>query len=417
MFFLAWKHLISRKRQTMFILLGIFFGSAAFVVITGIFLGFQSYLLDQLVNNDAHVRVTSREDFLEAHSLDKAMFPDAVSVQWRVPPSGSKSEVRIENPLGWYTVLSNDTRVVSYSPQMMVDVIFTKGPISHNGRVIGCDADKQTKVTNIKNYMKEGNFEDIDIGGNRIVLGDGLMKKIGALVGDTILVSSGEGPLTPFKIVGRFLTGVRPTDDATGFSSLQDAQTIASLPNQVTDIAIRLSDFQISRRLADDWSVLMPDKVQSWDEINANILNVFTIQNAIRYLVISVILIVAGFGIYNVLSVIVQQKQREIAILRAIGFEPMDVQMLFLYQGLILGVVGAIAGVLIGYFISLGLERIPFSGGPMGGGAGHLVVSFDRLIYIRSFFFGLLCALLASYLPARAAGRMTPIEIIRSGAE
>jgi len=417
MFMLAWKHLISRKRQTTLTLLGILFGSTAFVVISGFFLGFQGFLLDQLVNNDAHVRVSAREDFLEERSLDREFFPEADRVFWRVPPSGAKNSLKIDNPIGWYDLLSEDPRVVAYSPQLAVDVIFTKGPIFRNGRLIGCESRRQMAVTNIRKYMVEGSFEETELGGNRVVLGDGIMKKIGALVGDTILVSQGQGDSVPFKIVGRFLTGVKTMDDSLGYAHLDDAQALAGRPDEVTDIAIRLRDFQTARGIAAGWTPLMPDKVESWDQINASFLNVFKIQNATRYLVIAVILLVAGFGIYNILHIVVTQKQREIAILRSMGFEQSDVLRLFLYQGLILGAIGSATGLVFGFLCSLGLERVPFGGGPLGAGSGYLEISFEPWIYARAFFFGLSCAALASFLPARSAGRLTPIEIIRSGTE
>lgn len=126
------------------------------------------------------------------------------------------------------------------------------------------------------------------------------------------------------------------------------------------------------------------------------------------------ILVVAGFGIYNILNMVVTQKRKEIAILRAIGYESWDIIKLFLIQGLIVGITGGIVGVAIGYGFCKHMATLPFSGGPMGSGNGRMMVSFDPFIYINGFILAFGSSLLASFLPARAAGKLTPIDVIRS---
>jgi lipoprotein-releasing system permease protein len=112
----------------------------------------------------------------------------------------------------------------------------------------------------------------------------------------------------------------------------------------------------------------------------------------------------------------VNQKKKEIAILRSMGFDTSDVVSLFFLQGLILGIVGGLIGLLLGYGVCLYLQTVPFAGGPMGG-AGFLQIAIKPAIYLQGMGLALFSSCIASILPARAAGRMTPIEIIRSGAE
>ncbi len=127
------------------------------------------------------------------------------------------------------------------------------------------------------------------------------------------------------------------------------------------------------------------------------------------------ILVVAGFGIYNILTMAVNQKRREIAILRSMGFEPKDIIQLFLTQGLILGSTGSTVGLGLGYLFCRIMEQIPVSSQRLMGG-GKMLVSFDPLIYVKAFILGFLAAIVASLLPARSAGKLEPIEIIRSDA-
>lgn len=419
MLFLAIRHLVARKKQTTLTLLGIVFGSMAFVAISGFMLGFQYFLLDQLINNDAHIRISAREDRVDHEVANKDLYSKLDKnglVSWVVDPSGTRSNPKIENPQGWAEILKKDPRVEAYSPQFSAQVLFSVGAVAANGKLIGSEPDMQVRVTNIQSYIKTGKFEDISSGGNRIIVGTGLLKKLGSGDGSTIFVSNGRDKPVPFKVIGTFETGGRQIDDTTAFGALIDVQKLAGQPNEINNMAVRLIDFNRARETAHDWQPLSPDKVESWDEINAAFLNVFRIQDAMRYMMIATILLVAGFGIYNILNVVVTQKKKEIAILRSIGYEPGDILQLFFLQGIILGVVGSIIGLILGYIACLGIEQISFGGGPMGGGT-MMKVSFDPMIYLRAFLFGSLAAAFASLMPARSAGKLTPIDIIRSGAE
>ena len=134
-------------------------------------------------------------------------------------------------------------------------------------------------------------------------------------------------------------------------------------------------------------------------------------QDFVRYAIVTVILLVAGFGIYNILSMLVNQKRREIAILRSMGYLPSEIIFLFFAQGLVLGLLGSLAGCIFGYAACRYLQTLPFASGL---GSGNLMVSFRPSFYVTGFAFATAASAIASILPARAAGKMTPVEIIRS---
>src|SRR5687767_11667798 len=116
MIFLALRYLFARPRQTVLTLLGIFLGTAAYVAISGFMLGFREYLIDQLINNDAHIHIEAREEFLSDHSLDKAFYENkADHVFWNPAPSGRKDSDMVENPQQWYVRLDADPRVAAYT--------------------------------------------------------------------------------------------------------------------------------------------------------------------------------------------------------------------------------------------------------------------------------------------------------------
>ena len=418
MTFLAIRYLLSRRKQTVLMLLGIYFGTAAYVTISGLMLGFREYLVHQLVNNTGHIHIQARDEFIEEHALDTSLFgSDYQHVFWNPPPYGNKGSRFINNPQSWYKRLENDPRVFAFSPQLSAHVVISNGKVASSSTLIGCDPLEQIQVTTIEENVLQGSFRDLMLGGDRLMIGRELQKKLGVHLHQNVMITLGNRPPMPFKIVGIFATG-NIQSDSFAYAALSDVQKVNNTPNQVNEIVGRLYDHSHAAKLATLWSETSLEKIQSWDQRNSSIFDMFKIQDAIRFLSIGSIMIVACFGIYNVLNMTVLQKRRDIAILRSMGYTPMEILSLFFFQGLVLGITGAILGLLSGYFLGQYLKTVPFAGGgPMGLAAGHLMISTNPSIYIQVGVLALLSASLASLLPARAAGKMTPIEIIRAGAD
>ncbi len=413
MLFLAIRHLLSRKKQTLLTLMGIVLGTAAYVAISGLMWGFQSFIIDQLVNNDSHIRISAREESLTETSLNESFFDKTTLVHWIKPPSGRKDNPYILSPSSWYERLNLDDSVSAFSQQLSVQSIASYGKISVAVRIIGSEPEKQIRISNIENYMLKGKFTDIGKTGNRIVIGEGLQKRLGCSLNESLFLSVGKGQALPFRIVGIFRLGVKTLDDITIFGSLADIQKLNQTPSRISDIAVRLYDVTDAASKAASWNLLSVEKVQSWDQANEGIMSVFKTQDIIRNVMTISILIVAGFGIYNILSLAVSHKRREIAILRSMGFEPKDIILLFLTQGIILGFLGGCIGSILGLGVSYFVSTIEVSQ-DRGLGGNTMMVSFDVFIYIRALILAIGSSSFAGYLPARAAGKLEPIDIIRS---
>lgn len=416
MIFIALRYLLERKRQTILTLLGVFFGTMAYVGVSGFFVGFQGFMVQQLVNNAAQVHIEARKDYLTEHGLDSAFFgSNPAHAFWRAPPAGVEGFREVQSPARWYQRLSSDPRVEDYVPQLSAPALFVLGKNSVGTTMIGCDPKRQTRVTTIGDYMIAGKFADIAVGGNRIVLGDELMKRLGAAMNQTVMVSVGVNPVpVPFKVVGRFFSGSRGMD-LQAFAELTDVQRTNLTPNQVNEIGVRLKNYLDSDIMAATWAMSSPERVESWGEQNANVLSVFRIQNALRFSMIATVLIVAGFGIYNILNMTVNQKRQDIAILRALGYDGFDIIMLFFSQGLIVGVIGGAFGLGCGYLLCRYLQTIPFMVATPTNPQGHLHIALNFGIFAQAAFMALFSAAIASILPARAASLLTPIDIIRTG--
>jgi|JI8StandDraft_1071087.scaffolds.fasta_scaffold69798_2 lipoprotein-releasing system permease protein len=413
MLFLALRQLLNRKRQSILTLMGIVLGTAAYIVISGIMLGFQIYIIDQLINNDAQVKISAKEEYVTPENIEREIFPDVDLVDWKVFPSGRRDNTNINHPQGWFEKLDAHPEVKSYSPQYITQAIARRGKTSIGVRLLGVNPEKQLTVTNIQAYMTKGNFNEIGHTGNKIVAGDELLKKIGANVGETILLTVGKGDSLPFHITGTFHLGIRGVDDTLIYGSILDIQQLNHSPSQINTISVKLMDVEKAHEISDEWAFTSIDKVESWDQANANFLSVFKMQDIVRNSMTISITIVACFGIYNILNMLVNQKKREIAILRSIGYTSIDIRNLFVIQGIILGIIGGIVGIIIGFFLCLYLSTIQ-TGTGLSSKGGTMLVSFAPLIYVRAFFLAFFSSLVASYLPARSASKMTPIEIIRN---
>jgi lipoprotein-releasing system permease protein len=122
MFFLAIKQLLARPRQTILALLGIIFGTAAFLILSGIMLGFRELMIQRLINTSAHVSIKAEEKTVEEHSLDPVFFPDTL-VKWLVPPVNHDESPHLEYPQGWFDRLETDPEVEAYAPQMVAQAL------------------------------------------------------------------------------------------------------------------------------------------------------------------------------------------------------------------------------------------------------------------------------------------------------
>ncbi|HJT23494.1 MAG TPA: ABC transporter permease [bacterium] len=413
MLYLALKQLLARPRQTLLALLGITFGTAAFLILSGMMLGFREYLIQRLINTTAHISIKAEEPTLEEHSLDPYFFPDTL-VKWVVPPVVHNEPPHIEYPQGWFDRLEADPNVLAYAPQITTQVMVNRGKLTRSIILIGVDAHKQVGATDVKDDMTVGDFLDLDKGGFKVIIGESLAQKLGIHVNDTLNIVEIRGVVVPAKVAGFFNTGMTQVDDVTAYAPLHYVQQANQTPGEIAQIIVKLKDITLARKIADQWATTSREKVQSWDEANANFFQVFAMQDMIRYILSFVVLMIAAFGIYNILNMMILQKRGEIAILRSMGYEAGDIIRLFLSQGLILGFIGGILGLCLGTLVCLYVESITFNTGVSITRINHMLIAWHLRFYVMGFLLAFLSGLVAGYLPARAASRMHPIDILRA---
>lgn len=412
MIYLAIRQMLSRKKQTALIVLGISFGTMIYIVVAGLQFGFRGYLTEQLLNNTAHVIIKGSERDLNEEELRPRFFSEDQFVKWIVPPAGKRDEVKLANPQGWFDRLEMDPDVVAYAPRLAINGIVSQGRYRHSVSLTGIVPAKQVKVTSLEDYMEEGSLMNLSGGGSKIILGSGVLEKIGGKVGDTVTLSTGLGEARPFRIVGSMHLGNEQFDEVIAFGNIRDVQSLNLSPGRVSEISVALTDIALSNEKAERWSLYTKDEVQGWEEANIQFMQMIGIQDMMRAILTGAILLVAGFGVYNVLSIMISQKKKEIAILRSIGYGPNRILELFLAQGLILGFVGALLGLGIGAGVNLIIGSIELSFDV--GKSNNLPISYAPSIFVTAFVAAQVAAILASFLPAYTASKMTPLDIIRS---
>jgi len=220
------------------------------------------------------------------------------------------------------------------------------------------------------------------------------------------------GEVRTLKVVGIFRTGNASYDENQTFALLKRVQGLLDRADRVNRFIIQLDDPYAARDVATIIERQVGYKAMSWQESAEDLMSVLLVRNLIMYSVVSAILVVASFGIYNTISTIVMEKIHDIAILKSMGFHARDVRRIFLAEGVILGALGSLFGVTLGMGLMWLLAQVEIKP-PGASDLVHLPIYWGWEQYLLAVGFALVSAVGAAYLPARKAGRVQPVAILR----
>jgi lipoprotein-releasing system permease protein len=351
---IALTHLTGRGRQTVVAVLGVAIGVGFSIAMAALMQGTQDDFIAQLVDTMPHVRITDE--------LRKAQRQPAEEVFAAVRIAGlrPKEDRRgILNPTAALAILR------AWVPGQLAQHLKTEGVIRYAGRdigaaIVGVEPRAEPDVSSITDDFQAGSFASLNAGGNNIVVGDRMAERLGASLGTTVSVVSSSGLTRPFKIVGLFHSGVTAKDEGEAFVLLKNAQILSERPNAINEIQLRLDDPDVAPAVAARVEAQLGYKAVSWQEANESVLEALVVRNAVMYTVVAAIMLVAGFGIYNIVSTITHEKARDIAILKSLGFPQADMQRLFVLEGLAVGLAGALLGWCLGFGLAFTLSRVRF---------------------------------------------------------
>ena len=279
-----------------------------------------------------------------------------------------------------------------------------------NGIISGVEVFKENNLFSISKNMVIGNWSSLLKNPDGMIIGADLAKNLGLNENDNVSVLTADGTSKNFKIIGVFRTNVVSIDKSKAYINIGSArQLLAANPGYVTDIQINLKDFKKTKDIEHRLKSIIKYKVESWQTANQQLVAASFLRDIIAIAVSLTILLVAGFGIYNIMNMTINQKIKEIAILKAMGFSGKDVTQIFLTLALVIGLLGGIIGIVLGYGIAVGVNHIPFE----VAGLHTLPMAYNLREYLFAFCFGMITTFIAGYLPARKASIIDPVNIIR----
>ncbi|MDY0009452.1 MAG: ABC transporter permease [Bdellovibrionales bacterium] len=408
---MALRHLLARKRQSIVSLLGIVLGVGFFLSISSLMQGSERDFIRRLIDNAPHITVS--DEYRNPHPQPVfAAYPDAaVELRGSRPQTETRGLRGFEKILG---MLEKDPGIQA-SPALAGQAL-----ISFAGRDVGVTMNGMiprdiTRVTTIAEHMKEGRIEDLDSNPNGIIIGGELARIMSLRKGRTINLSAPNGQVRAFKIVGIFRTGNAHYDETQVFMTLKRAQALLDRANRANVIIIKLDNAYAAREYAEKLEARIGYKSMSWQEATEDLLSTLMVRNIIMYSVVSAVLIVAAFGIYNVISTVVMEKQRDIAILKSMGFHAGDIKKIFVIQGFLLGIAGNLAGLPLGMGLMLALMQIRIQPpGTLEPLSMPLDWSWPQFAVAGGF--AMIASVFAALLPARKAAHVQPVDILRGAA-
>ncbi len=321
--------------------------------------------------------------------------------------------------------------VVAATPYVYQQVLLTSKTSVRGVVLRGIDPQKEPEVTEITKNVKSGTVQDLAVPGVSgeigpkpgIILGNELARRLGVVVGAKINVVSPVGPISalgmtpkirPFWVVGLFESGMYEYDASLAYISLEEAQRFFSLGRTTTGIEVKVEDVFAADAVAERIAAQLGKgyMARDWMLLNRNLFSALRLEKTMMFLLLVLITLVASFNIVGTLTMIVNEKQREIAILKAMGATPQAIMRIFMLNGVVIGLTGTAIGIPLGYTFLYLIENY---------------FTFDQTVYFLSSipvhvkaldvflvaFSAILISFAATLYPSWQAAKLAPVSALR----
>jgi lipoprotein-releasing system permease protein len=412
LFDISKTHLLSKIKQTAVAALGVTFGIGMFIIMMSFMTGLNKLLDGLVLNRTPHIQIYNRSDPTEVQPIERQ--PYAANTLNKIYSVKPKIRLeRIHDALPLISQLRHNDKVKGATPQTTCKVFYLAGSNNLNGIVNGIEVNEEVRLFNFKDYIVDGDVNSLQKKKNNVLLGAGIAKKLSLSVGDKLQVMNTNGTQYTLNIGGIFQSGLAEVDDTQSYVNLNMAQQILGVgSNYITRIHVKLHDMEDAVPLSLLLENLYDIKALDIKTANAQFDTGSSIRTLISFAVSFTLLIVAGFGIYNILNMLIYEKMNDIAILKATGFTGRDVKYIFIFQALVIGLVGGILGLILGYAVSALIDSIPFVTEALPTVTTY-PINYDPIFYLSGIIFALVSTFLAGYLPAKKAQKLDAVEIIR----
>jgi lipoprotein-releasing system permease protein len=404
--------MFARWKQTMIAAVGVTFGITMFIALLSFMAGLNELLDSLIINRTPHIRLYNEVLPSETQPVDlSSAYSDHYNFVHSVRPKIERPEIK--NSFAVINAIKQDKRVLGVAPKVTAQVFCNVGLVNLTGLINGIDIDAENRLFAFSEYVTAGNFTDLKNIPNSIILGKAGAEKMMVETGDVITVTNPRGDRVPLKVVGLFESGIQELDKVQSYASIKTCQKLlGESSGYITDLQIKLHDIALAPEMAEEYGELYNTEAIDIQAANAQFDTGSYIRTLISYAVGITLLIVAGFGIYNILNMMIYEKMDSIAILKATGFSGKDVNRVFIFIALTIGIFGGLLGLLFGFGVSALIDQIPFDTAALP----HITtypVSYNPKFYIIGGIFSLVTTYFAGYFPSQKASKIDPVIIIR----
>ncbi|HQR92889.1 MAG: ABC transporter [Bacteroidetes bacterium 24-39-8] len=404
--------LLARWKQTLVAAIGVTFGITMFITLLSFMSGLNDMLDGLILNRTPHIRLYNEIQASEQQPVD--LYPAYKNHHNFVRSLKPKDELlQIHNSAPIIEALKKDSRVLGVAPKITAQVFYNVGSIDLTGVINGIDVEEENRLYFFSTYVTSGNYIDLKNTPNSIVLGKGAAEKMMAAIGDVIQVTTSKGERFQLKVVGYFQSGISDIDKVQSYANLNTTQKLlGESTGYITDIQVKLYDILQAPKMAKELHNKFNIEAIDIQTANSQFETGSSVRTLISYAVGVTLLIVAGFGIYNILNMMIYEKMDSIAILKATGFSGNDVNKIFITIALSIGIFGGALGLLFGFGLSALIDQIPFNTASLPTVKTY-PINYNPRFYMIGGVFSLVTTYMAGYFPSRKASKIDPVVIIR----
>lgn len=400
---IAKTYIVSNKKLTAVAVLGVLLGMSIYIFMNSMMVGFDRSSTTSVFKSTAHIRVYKDDE------ISKVLLNQDSTKSLIINPKVVPVNNTIINPNLVIETISKQKDVVVVTPQVNCNVFYNNGKSQISGLSVGVKPDEANLMYDINSFMVEGNFDLLKSNPNGIVIGSGISEKMNLRINDNLNLTSSKGVNRTFKVIGIFKTNNSITDKSKSYINISASQQLLKEGSSyITDINVNIKDPEVAEHVASSISEITGYKAEGWKQANENLMAANKMRKIIITFVSLTILLVAGFGIYNILNMTVSQKINDIAILKAIGFKGKDVIRIFVTQAITIGFLGVIGGVLMASILITILKSVY-----IGGDIGYFPIDYEPIKYLQGIVIGLVITFFAGFIPAKKAANVDPVEILR----
>lgn len=399
----AIRFLREGRLQTLFIIAGVAIGVGVIVFMSALLSGLQSNFIKRVLSAQAHIQL------LPPQEVTRPLRPVVISANAEVEGAIIQPPLqRIKSIDQWQAVATQirampDVLVVS--PVAGGSALVVRGSVSHAITVSGIEPDLYYRIVDINDKIVRGKSS---ISGAEILIGTELASDLGVDVGDKLLISTASGATSTLTIAGIFDLGNKGANQRNTFIALHTAQSLLGLPGGVSSLEVTVRDVYAAEVIAQQITAATGVEADSWIKTSAQFFAAVSAQTTANTAIRFFVGLSVAFGIASVLVVVVVQKSREIGILRAMGISQGQILRVFLLQGGVLGLGGAVAGCAIGAMALVLWQRYARN----ADGTALFPLQFDPALFITALLLATITGLLAAFAPALRAARLDPVVAI-----